>query len=65
MHGEDAPQTVNCSDQLPEDAPTEQLPDEGNDAEEGAARDSGPRHAQHVSRPRPAPERSPKTTRES
>ncbi len=35
---------------MPEEAPAEQVPDDVPEAEEGAARESAPRHAQKLSR---------------
>jgi hypothetical protein len=43
---------VKSSDQLPEDAPAEQVPDDVAEAQEGAARETGRRHAQRASSPR-------------
>jgi hypothetical protein len=40
---------VRSSDQLPEEAPAEQVPDDVPEAQEGAARETGRRHARSVS----------------
>jgi len=38
-------ETPKQSDQMPEEAPAEQVPDDVPEADEGAARESGRRHA--------------------
>ncbi len=42
-------QDSKVSDQMPEEAPAEQVPDDVPAADEGAARESGRRHAREVS----------------
>lgn len=44
------PHTGKVSDQMPEEGPAEQVPDDVPEAEEGAARESARRHVQEVSR---------------
>lgn len=44
------PHTAKSSDQMPEEAPAEQVPDDDPDAPEGAARESGRRHAERANR---------------
>jgi hypothetical protein len=49
MNGEtDSEQALKSSDQLPEDAPAEQVPDDAPESGEGAARESARRHARRV-----------------
>jgi hypothetical protein len=43
-------ETPKQSDQLPEEGPAEQVPDDVPEAGEGAARESGERHAQDADR---------------
>jgi hypothetical protein len=43
-------ETPKQSDQLPEEGPAEQVPDDVPEAGEGAARESGQRHAQEADR---------------
>jgi hypothetical protein len=44
------PQAGKSSDQMPEEAPAEQVPDDVPEAEEGAARETARRHVQKFSR---------------
>jgi hypothetical protein len=46
------PHTAKSSDQMPEEAPAEQVPDDVGEADEGAARESAVRHARDAMRHR-------------
>jgi hypothetical protein len=58
MNGEPDSGAVKHSDQLPEEAPAEQVPDDVPEAGEGAARESARRHVRRVTEQRPGEERS-------
>jgi hypothetical protein len=57
------PHTLKSSDQMPEEAPAEQVPDDVPQAPEGAARESGRRHSsdaqRHTGKPRQPPRERP------
>jgi hypothetical protein len=56
------PHNLKSSDQMPEEAPVEQVPDDVPEAEEGAAREAARRHAKDARRSRGERQRANRET---
>jgi hypothetical protein len=59
---DDGDEPVKSSDQLPQEGPAGQVPDDVPEAQEAAAREAARRHAQHASRGRPPGDRGGEET---